>query len=404
MNINLTTATRVGLNSLGFLALSVTLYLGTTVFVPMVIAAILAVILFPAANWLHERARFPWAFACFTVIGILIVVNLGVFITIATAVPRIVQDLPNPNDSSQQKEVYSKIRSQVQSITPGSVDEVLPPEPNNSSLFAYVTKTFQGEYITQELISIGKLGFAWLWQSVLIVFILLFLLLEGDMLATQIREIFGEGSVMKKKVGAVLTQMAESVRAYLVWRTIVNCGLGLFLGLVYQLVGLRQPWTWALLTALFCYVPYLGTILAGIPPVLDAFIYCSPWAALFIIILYTGVVTFEGYIIVPVVMGRSMDLNATTVMLSCLYWDLVWGTIGLFLAMPLMAGLRAVCMHVEGWEPWGKLMSTSRWIRETEALLAQQALQKDAEATAAAPMNGEVGEHGHEPASRKNVG
>ena len=130
--------------------------------------------------------------------------------------------------------------------------------------------------------------------------------------------------------GAV--EMAESVRAYLVWRTIVNCGLGLFLGIVYHLIGLRQPWTWALITALFCYVPYLGTILAGIPPVLDAFIYCSAWHALFIIILYTSVVTFEGYIIVPVVMGRSMDLNATTVMISCLYWDLIWGMVGLFLA------------------------------------------------------------------------
>jgi predicted PurR-regulated permease PerM len=231
-------------------------------------------------------------------------------------------------------------------------------------------KTLNGDFITHELIDLGKLAMSYLWQSVLIVFILLFLLLEGDMLATQIREIFGNSRVMQKKVTSVLAQMADSVRAYLVWRTIVNCGLAVFLGLVYQLVGLRQPWTWALITALFCYVPYIGTILAGIPPVLDAFILCSsPGTAFFIMILYTGVVTFEGYVIVPVVMGRSMDLNATTVMLSCLYWDLIWGITGLFLAMPVMAGLRAVCMHVEGWEPWGKLMSTSRWIKEIEAAM-----------------------------------
>ncbi len=370
MNLNLTTATKIGLNTLGFLGLSITLYLGKTVFIPMVIAAILAVILFPAASWLKARLRFPWAVACFTVIGGLIVVNLCVFFGLAVAVPQIVQGLPNPNNEEQQRNLYLKIRTQVEKVSPGSINDVLPPDPRNSSVFAYVNKTFQGEYITQELINLSKFGLAWLWQSVLIVFILLFLLLEGDMLARQIREIFGDSRVMQGKVTAVLAQMAESVRAYLVWRTIVNCGLGLFLGLVYQFLGLRQPWTWALITALFCYVPYLGTILAGIPPVLDAFIYCqSPWTAVFIVVLYTAVVTFEGYIIVPVVMGRSMDLNATTVMLSCLYWDLIWGMTGLFLAMPVMAGLRAVCMHVEGWEAWGKLMSTSRWIRETEATL-----------------------------------
>ncbi|MCE9530520.1 MAG: AI-2E family transporter [Planctomycetes bacterium] len=368
----ITTATRVGLNTLGFLGLSVTLYLGKTVFIPLVIAAILSVILWPAAKWLHLRLKFPWAIACFTVIGGLILVNLGVFIGIAAAIPRIVQDLPNPNNTAQQKDLYKKIRTQVQTISPGSVDEVLPADPDQSSVFAYVKKTLEGDFITTELLSLGKLGVTWLWQSVLIVFILLFLLLEGDMLAKQIRAIFGESSIMQGKVTSVLRQMAESVQAYLVWRTIVNCGLGLFLGVVYHLLGLRQPWTWALITALFCYVPYLGTILAGMPPVLDAFIYCSAWHALFVLVLYTAVVTFEGYIIVPVVMGRSMDLNATTVMISCLFWDLVWGMPGLFLAMPLMAGFRAVCMHVEGWEPWGKLMSTSRWVEATEEAMKKQ--------------------------------
>src|SRR5690242_16255555 len=105
MLINLTTATRIGLNTLGFLGLSVALYLGKSIFMPMVIAAILAVILFPAAYWLNRRARLPWAASCFTVIGGLIVVNLGVFFGLATAIPRIVQDLPNPNDTEQQKEI-----------------------------------------------------------------------------------------------------------------------------------------------------------------------------------------------------------------------------------------------------------------------------------------------------------
>ena len=36
------------------------------------------------------------------------------------------------------------------------------------------------------------------------------------------------------------------------------------------------------------------------------------------------VIVIEGYLIVPMLMGRSMDLNATTVMLACLFWELVW--------------------------------------------------------------------------------
>src|SRR5262249_23183694 len=148
------------------------------------------------------------------------------------------------------------------------------------------------------------------------------------------------------------------VRSYLVWRTIVNFGLGLILGMVYHGAGLKHAWTWAMLAAVLCYVPYIGTIIAGLPPVLDAFVSVSPLTALGILLFYIVVVTVEGYLIVPLVMGRSMELNATTVLLACLFWDLVWGTPGLFLAMPLMAALKAICMHVPGWRPWANLMGT----------------------------------------------
>jgi predicted PurR-regulated permease PerM len=133
----------------------------------------------------------------------------------------------------------------------------------------------------------------------------------------------------------------------------------LILGLIYSWAGLRQPWTWAVVTAILCYIPYLGPIIAGGFPVLDAFINSSsPWMAVGILLFYVLIITLEGYIVVPVVMGRPMQLNATTVLIACMFWELVWGTPGLFLAMPLLAVLKAICMHMPGWEPWANLMST----------------------------------------------
>ena len=115
------------------------------------------------------------------------------------------------------------------------------------------------------------------------------------------------------------------------------------------------------MTAILWYVPYLGPIAAGIPPVLDAFVSCdSAFVAVGILATYTVLVIAEGYFIIPLVMGHSMELNATTVMLACLFWDLVWGLSGLFLAMPLMAAIKVICSHVPGGEPWANLMSTRK--------------------------------------------
>src|SRR5262249_21288787 len=143
------------------------------------------------------------------------------------------------------------------------------------------------------------------------------------------------------------------------WRTIINFGMGAFLGIVYQVLGLKLAWTWALLTAVLWYIPYLGPIAAGVPPILDAFVSSdTPWIAVGILSFYTVFVVLEGYVVVPVVMGRSMEMNATTVMLACLFWELVWGSPGLFLAMPLMAAVKAVCHHVPDWRPWANLLSS----------------------------------------------
>src|SRR5262249_46285256 len=157
-----------------------------------------------------------------------------------------------------------------------------PEKADKSALFKAIKQALDPNqpHIINFLWGVASYGGSWVWQWILIMFILLFLLLEGRMLVRRVVEIFGPSLEVKAKAAEALGDMANQVRTYLVWRTIVNFGLGLLLGIVYHQLGLSQPWTWAMLTAVLCYVPYLGPIAAGVPPVLDAFITCpSPWPA-----------------------------------------------------------------------------------------------------------------------------
>jgi predicted PurR-regulated permease PerM len=357
MNLNLTTATRYGLNILALLGASIALYFGRSIFVPLTIAALLAAIMWPWARSLNQKFKIPWFFACIAVIGLLVVIIGLVFLLIGLAIPQMINDLPT--DEAKQREMYQNIRKQVVNALPFAFSDKFPANDNDAGFF-YLRKFFEGEYINKALLDIGQFSGMLIFQSVLILFVLLFLLLEGQMLVNKVRNIFGPGPAVQTRVTETIGEMAVAVRSYLIWRTLVNFGLAVVLGIVYQSIGLKQATLWAVLTFILCYVPYLGTIAAGVLPILEALILPSlgPGTAFGILIFYAAVVTFEGYIIVPWVMGRSMDLNATTVILACIYWDLVWGTAGLFLAMPLMAAIKSVCMHVEGWSAWGHLMSS----------------------------------------------
>jgi predicted PurR-regulated permease PerM len=356
------TATRVGINLLLVLGVVIALRLGQTFFIPTLIALLLAAVLAPAADWLNRKLHFRWGVACLVVIVGLVLVNLLIMAVFIIAVPRMLQVLPRPDDEKQQLQVYNAIRAQADKVSPWALDpDLFPANPDNVReirVFQFITD-FVAQYAPRALLEITIYGTSWLWQWVLILFILLFLLLEGRLLTRRAVEVAGPSKEVQARAGFILRDIARQVRTYLVWRTIINFGLAVVVGIVYQVAGLHQAWTWAMMLAILNYIPYLGPLVAGVPAVLDAFLSISPLGALFILAFYIGIIVIEGYVVVPVLMGRSMELNATTVMLACLFWDLIWGTLGLFLAMPIMAAIRAICYHVPGWRPWANLMGTA---------------------------------------------
>ena len=75
-----------------------------------------------------------------------------------------------------------------------------------------------------------------------------------------------------------------------------------------------------------------------------------------------------------------------TVLISCVFWNFVWGIAGLFLAMPLMAAVKAVCVNTEGWQSWGHLMSSE----PPAPLKALNKVHDQHHDIAAHPVNGEL--------------
>jgi AI-2 transport protein TqsA len=431
-NLNISKATRAGLNLLALIGVVVALRWGESILVPTVIAALLAALLWPAAQWLNRRCHIPWGIACSLVVTAVVAINLVMTLGFTLAITKIVQDLPDPRTPLGREQLYRSIRqpashllpdrvvqeyfsgadhsrdqlvdkskeSKTEAAKPGEPEpakktpaekgkeakpengkaaepEKVPDDPalREGRVFGLLNVALNPEkgYIISILWNVFEFGYNWLWKWVLIMFILLFLMLEGRMLIRRVVEIFGPSEDAQSKAAASLNDMTRQVRTYLVWRTIVNFGLGLIVGIVYHALTLHHAWTWALLTAVLCYIPYIGPIVAGVPPLFDAFVNCpDPWWVVGILVFYVALITLEGYIVVPVVMGRSMEMNATTVMLACLFWELVWGLPGLFLAMPLMAAVKVVCAHVPGWGIWANLMSTSaaETVAETRKPLA----------------------------------
>jgi AI-2 transport protein TqsA len=362
-------AIRWGVSLVVLFALSLALYFGQSLFIPTVVGLLLACMLWPIVGWL-ARGGVPWGLAATVIVGLVFVLLLTSAYAGSRTLPGIIEALPTT--PQRQQDAYTHFRVRITGIMPWAIDEnFLPENAEDSQLVKYLHTTVDPknpQIIDNTLLGAGALGY-WILQTTLVLFILFFFLLEGRLLTSRLVDVVSSEGDARAEAVTALADIAAQVRSFLIWRTTINVGAAAVFGVIYQLCGLSHPWTWALLTIILLYVPYLGTFLASIPPLLDAFINVdSPWVTIGLLVFYVAFVTVEGYIIVPLVMGRSMDLNATTVLLTTVYWHLVWGTAGLFLSMPLMAMVKAVCAHVPGWKPWARLMETEAQEKHPEGL------------------------------------
>jgi AI-2 transport protein TqsA len=367
-NVPFSSTTRWGVNVLLLLAGVIALHLAQSVIVPMLIALMLAAALGPAAAWLQQIVKIRWSLACMLVVlGLLLLMALLTAI-FGVATSRLAIDLPRPTDDDGIRMLYRKFVGRIEEISPIPIDGPLEPDnPDNLKLKLEDIKLANEERVIEYLRGLGptimgeiaRYTSGWLWQSIIILFMLLFVLLEARMLARRVVAIFGPSPEVQAKAGEVLIAMANQVRTYLINRTLLNFALALVMGAIYYSFGVKQWLAWAVFLGILNYIPYLGPIVAGLPPFVDAFLFVGPGHAIAITIIYAVVITLESYVAFPIFLGRALDLNATTVMLACLFWDLVWGTTGLFLVMPIMAGIKAMLYHIPDGRAWADLMSTS---------------------------------------------
>ena len=148
------------------------------------------------------------------------------------------------------------------------------------------------------------------------------------------------------------------VRAYVIG----NFMLGLFLTLASAILfaSVKLPY-WivvAPLSGFLSLVPYIGLPLAMMPPMLAALpVSREPAVYLFLAASVSLLHLFALNLLYPKFVGARVHLNPLAVTIALMFWGMLWGGIGLLLAIPITAAIKAVCDNVSGLQPYGRLMS-----------------------------------------------
>jgi len=338
-------SSQTALNVLAIVAVTSVFYVAAELLLPILVAAMLALLLNPPVRILSQHLLPRWLAA-----SLVLVVALG---GLALAVnqlyePAMQMATDSPRTAQQLKRRLSTFS--VSFAPANAVDEArkmieeigAEPAPREVTVVEDergLNKRYGGTFNTL--------------ATVLMVTVLVFLfLVYGEVLLRRIVVVAPTLSDKRNTVSVVRGIQSE-VSRYVSTITVINFGLGAAVALGMYLLGVPNALLWGVVAALLNFAPYVGPFI-GVLLLLGVGLLefdsnlqaCAP-AAVFLMLNI-----IESQLVTPVVLGRSFALNPVVIVLWLLFWGWIWGLPGVLLAMPLLVCGKIICLRSEKLRPW----------------------------------------------------
>ena len=151
--------------------------------------------------------------------------------------------------------------------------------------------------------------------------------------------------------GPPLTQQIEgALWGYLKGQAILSTVIGTSAGVGMYILGVtglvegaeEYALLFGLWTAFIEVIPYIGPWLSAVPPALYALFADFPWGVVWVGVLFLFIYQVEGHVVVPNVMAGALRLHPLLVIFGLLAGGELYGIAGVLVALPTMAGLRAI--------------------------------------------------------------
>ena len=317
-----------------------------SIFIPLVLAILLAFLISPAIKRMIGLGV-PRGLSIITAQLLAVIVLFGAFTSFSMTVGPLSRQLPKYRDAMVH-EITEGIEWVSGRIKDTKAKEALKAEISESVLPKAID---QGVQLTQKGLSATTSAMGYYFLTLLLS---TFLLLEAGHLKEKLIEAYqGEHPLLVSmdKIGA-------DVRAYVVAKSLIGLLTSLCVWILLELAGVDFAFFWGMIAFPLSFIPTLGSIVASAPPIIVALIdpalsTSSVWIVIGGLILINALI---GSVLDPRYVGQKVQLSPLVVMLSMLLWGVIWGPIGMILAVPIMVSVKVIFSHTPGLEPVAILM------------------------------------------------
>ena len=312
----------------------------TTVFIPVLLAALLAGLLSPADRWLRSK-HFPSALAAITVELGLIVVVLGLLVL---AGQQMIAGFAQLSDSAVAgfQQLIGMLEDSPLNISTDNINQWL------SDIGATLQRN--SDAILSGAMTFGSTATNIVTGTIIMLFVLLFFLMDGENIWLFLVKLFPRRSRPAVngagRKGWISLAQYVRIQVFVAFVDAVGIGLGAFF------LGVPLALPIGVLVFLASFIPIVGAVLTGAVAVLVALVAIGPGTALAMLGVVLLVQQVESNVLQPLVMGKAVALHPVAVFLAVAAGSILFGIAGALFAVPLMAVLNTIIRYLgsRAWE------------------------------------------------------
>ncbi|HYT75546.1 MAG TPA: AI-2E family transporter [Vicinamibacterales bacterium] len=351
------------LTVLAVIAVVLLLQFASSVFIPIVIAILISYSLNPPVTSLQKHGVPPSIGAGLVLLMLLALLGIGTY-KLTGQVGQIVDQVP-----AAAHRIRTRMRTQ-QTERGGVVDKMqraakavektaneATPDTAAAGDVQQVTVVQPGFSLSSYVWSGGMTALNVMGQFVLIVFLVYFFLVTGDLYKRKLVKIAGPTLTQKKLTVQILDEINRQIESFMRVQVLTSALVAIVTSLSLWWLGLQQYVIWGLMAGIFNSIPYLGPVIVTGGLGLVAFMqFDSIPKTLTICGVAFAITSLEGFLLTPALMSRAARINSAAIFTGLLFWSWIWGVWGTILAVPMLMMVKAVCDHIEDLQPIGELL------------------------------------------------
>ena len=329
------------------------LYWARVIFIPVALAIFLAFVLSPIVTRLQRRGLGRTT-AVVATVTLVVCGSIGIGTVIAQQVVQLAQTLPDRREAIKEKVTAAKqwVVGNGSSRFGQLIDEVgaiIAPKRANENKVVVEPSSPLGSQVESYLSPAAEI----LGQAAFTFILTVFMLLKREDLRNRMIRLTGDGKVTTTT--KAVDDASQRISRYLLSQLLVNTAFGVIIAIGLFALGVPYSILWGFIATLMRYVPYIGTWIGLIPPVLFSFATAPEWGGGFgqpiaVFVLFMGLELFCNNVVEPKLYGQSMGLSEVAQLVSAAFWAFLWGPIGLILSGPLTVCLLVLGRHVRRFE------------------------------------------------------